>query len=303
MPFNVDPQTGLMTNTPDLQPLGAMGAVVSLLNSGRATDIANTLQQSRQAQAQLEAEHAQEYAAATQRAQQLRDTLSQYVQNNPDADTQGMMNAAIGSGSSDVGTWTPLMRSMESGQAKRDVAGITGASRENVADINQGVTGAPKPTAQAAAANATAGLRTAEAGVVPGNAKAKQDLDAALAALARARAAVAGKSQLTDQETKNLYSYLKTIETVRARYATDKMAFMDPTIAAQISQLDSEIADTKARIAAKTSPANATAAPQLPSWMGGGTVGSTTPASGQPTAGGGASSPITVPLQLPPLPK
>lgn len=68
----IDPNTGIYTVEPSLQPTGALGAVTNLLNAQRAREIADTLQQQREAQAWHEQQQAEEYQAATERASQAR---------------------------------------------------------------------------------------------------------------------------------------------------------------------------------------------------------------------------------------
>lgn len=97
--MGVDPNTGIYTPDVSYQPTGAMGAVTSLLNSQKANQIAQTLQQQREAQAQMEQQQAQQYQMANERAEAGRQATMGAVNNAPpgqDLDMNSIIRANMG---------------------------------------------------------------------------------------------------------------------------------------------------------------------------------------------------------------
>jgi hypothetical protein len=144
----VDPNTGLYSTQVSYQPTGAMGAVTELLNAQKAQEIAQTLQQQREAQAQLEQSQAQQYDLAAQRAQQGREATMAAVNNAPqgkDLDMNAVARANIGA-TGDVKEFMPYARSLASAKGKVDSARVTALGRIATAGLPQGAT--PAQTSQ-----------------------------------------------------------------------------------------------------------------------------------------------------------
>ena len=304
----VDPNTGMWTNAVQYQPSGAMGAVIELLNSQKANDIAQTLQQQREAQAQMEQQRAQEYAAAEQRAEQQRAAQAAL---GPEASWEQRVQAGIPY--MDPKDWMPFASRTTatdiSGQHKENVAGITGENKLAVEGLKGGVPTqmpsgdtvvSPKATSQIERYGSETELNKAKAKRIADMTPAEQQLLMSKSVLARAEAsyyAIRQKVAATDPKDPQFAALVrmkiaKDSEINRLLSSNAYAIFQDPDAKDRLTALLAEKSELDRQLAEKMSQAK-------PSTTSGGGSTTTTP----PAAGTSSTPPGTVSktIVLPPL--
>lgn len=297
MAMITDPNTGLITNEPTYQPTGAMGAVLSLLNAQKAGQIASTLQQQRENQAQMGQAQLGEYQSKMEREQQLRDLMGSLP---PDTPIDQRISTILGSGLADMGPYLPYARAGESAQARRDVAETQAAGRENVENIRQGTTGAPLPLAKAGQATGIGAAAQAKAAQTEEITPALVDATRALAALRRAKAQLSGVQAATAGQLSALYRNVAQYDRYIKDLTVDKYGMeIEPTpaVTALINQYKAEKASLLQMIVEKSTPTatgGKTGAQLLPPDF----LGGASPE--QKATAGGAQNPTAAPASVQP---
>jgi len=169
-----DPETGMWEPDVFRQPLGALGAVMNFGNARRATEISDEKQRARSLAADLEQSRLDSEQFDLENERAAREEIDRTPNATPEqvADIYARRNPKSGLGWAKAGA-----RAAATTSAAETAAG----AKRDVANINQGATGAPKPTAEAHAAEAKATNLETQTALLP-------DESAAKIALANARA-------------------------------------------------------------------------------------------------------------------